>query len=91
MKEHISKGGDLIMQPVYSVNVMDLTKDDILSQFMVAPVIQSRQIINVEKKRVGGHAVILDCDEQRALAIIAVIRMKYGKNEFRCYKGMKRI
>ena len=83
--------GEIIMQPVYSINVMDLTKDDILSQFMIAPVIQSRQIINVEKKRVDGHAVVLNCDETRALAIIAVIRMKYGQNEFRCYKGSKRV
>lgn len=82
--------GDEIMT-VYSVNVMDMTKDDILSTFMIAPVIQSRQIVNIEKNRVDGHAVVLDCPEERANAIIEVIRMKYGKNEFRCYAGKKRV
>jgi hypothetical protein len=79
------------MLPVYSINVMDMSKDDILSTFMIAPVIKSRQLVNVEKGRVDGYAVVLECDETRAKAICDVIRMKYGKNEFRCYKGMKRI
>lgn len=76
---------------VYSINVMDLTKDDILSTYMIAPVIQSRQLVNVEPSRVDGHAVVLDCPEERALAIIEVIRKKYGKNKFRCYAGKKRV
>jgi hypothetical protein len=76
---------------VYSVNVMDMTKDDILSTFMIAPVIRSRQTIEVEKGRIDGYAVVLDCPEERAKAIIEVIRMKYGKNEFRCYAGKKRV
>jgi len=76
---------------VYSVNVMDLTKDDILTTFMIAPVIKSRQLVDVEKGRVDGTAVILDCPEERAKAIVEVIRNKYGKNEFRCYAGKKRV
>jgi hypothetical protein len=79
------------MSKVYSVNVMDMTKDDILSTFMIAPVIRSRQIIEAEKGRIGGMAVVLDCPEERARAIIEVIRSKYGKNEFRCYEGKKRV
>ena len=79
------------MSKVYSVNVMDMTKDDILSTFMIAPVIRSKQIIETEKGRIDGMAVILDCPEERARAIIEVIRRKYGKNEFRCYEGKKRV
>ena len=79
------------MQPIYSINVTDMTKDDILSTFMIAPVIQSRQLVDREKGRIDSMAVVLECDETRAKAIVDVIRMKYGKNEFRCYKGMKRI
>jgi hypothetical protein len=74
-----------------SINVMDMSKDDILSTFMIAPVIQSQQLFNAEPKRADGMSVILDCPEERALAIVGVIRMKYGKNEFRCYEGKKRI
>ena len=75
----------------YSINVFDLTKDDILSTFMIAPVVQSKILIDVEKGRIDGKAVLLECPDERALAIIEIIRKKYGKNEFRCYDGKKRI
>lgn len=75
----------------YSINVMDMTKDGILSSFMIAPVIKSRTLYNAEPGRVDGMAVILECPEERAKAIIEVIRMKFGKNEFRCYYGKKRV
>lgn len=75
----------------YSINVTDMSKDDILSQFMIAPVIKSRTLYNAEPKRVDGIAVVLECPEERAKAIIEVIRKKYGKNEFRCYAGKKRV
>ena len=82
-------GGILIMQ--YSINVMDMTKDGILSSFMIAPVIKSRTLYNAEPGRVDGTAVILECPDERSKAIIECIRMKYGKNEFRCYYGKKRV
>ena len=84
-----NEGGILIMQ--YSINVMDMTKDDILSSFMIAPAIKSRLLYNAEPGRVDGTAVILECPDERSKAIIECIRMKYGKNEFRCYYGKKRV
>ena len=75
----------------YSINVMDMTKDGILSSFMIAPVIKSRTLYNAEPGRVDGMAVILECPDERSKAIIECIRMKYGKNEFRCYYGKKRV
>lgn len=75
----------------YSVNVTDMSKDNILSTFMIAPVTQSKILVTVEKGRVDGTAVVLDCPEERAKAIIEIIRKKYGKNEFRCYAGTKRV
>ena len=75
----------------YSINVMDMTKDDILSTFMIAPVIKSRTLINAEPGRVDGTAVVLECPDDQSKAIIECIRMKYGKNEFRCYYGKKRV
>ena len=50
----------------YSINVMDMTKDGILSSFMIAPVIKSRTLYNAEPGRVDGMAVILECPEERA-------------------------
>ena len=75
----------------YSINVMDMTKDGILSSFMIAPVIKSRTLYNAKPGRVDGMAVILECPDERSKAIIECIRMKYGKNEFRCYYGKKRV
>jgi hypothetical protein len=79
------------MEKVISVNVCDMSKDPIVSQFLICPVIPSRQIININPSRLDEGAVILECDRERALAIVHVIRHKYGKNEFRCYDGKKRI
>lgn len=76
---------------MYSINVADMSKDEITSRFLIVPVIQSRQIVDNEPGRFDGGAVVLECDDARAKAIIDVIRIKYGKNEFRCYKGKKRI
>ena len=76
---------------MYSINVADMSKDPITSQFLIAPVIRSRQIVDNEPGRFDGGAVVLECDDERAKAIIDVIRMKYGKNEFRCYQGKKRV
>ena len=75
----------------YSINVMDMTKDGILSSFMIAPVIKSRTLYNAEPGRVDGTAVILECPDERSKAIIECIRMKYGIHSFRCYYGKKRV
>ena len=80
---------------IYAVNVTDMTKDTILSQFLLGPVLQGRQIIEAEKS-LDGQAVLLECDCQRAQAIVNLIRTRYGKNLFRFYtsktgKAWKRV
>jgi hypothetical protein len=77
--------------PQYSINVMDMSKDNTLSTLMIAPVVKSRILYNAEPGRLGGMAVILECPDERSKAIIECIRMRYGKNEFRCYYGEKRV
>lgn len=80
-----------LMKPI-SVNVSDLSRfDDFSLKILLQPVIKSKQIVNAEPERVDGHAVILDCDRERALAIVGVIRMKFSKSQLRCYDGKKRI
>lgn len=71
----------------YAVNIADATQDNILAQFLIAPVIQSKTIVEAERGRLDGSAVKLDCDEVRAKAVCEVIRLKYHRNKFRCYQS----
>jgi len=70
----------------YAVNIGDITGDTLLAQLLIAPVIQSKVIVDVERGRVDGKAVLLDTDEVRADAICQIVRVKYpDKSKMRCY------
>lgn len=81
---------------MYAINIADLTKDKdgVWAPFLIGPV--SGQAVEAEK-RFDGMALTLACDEERAQAIVEVIRLKYKKHEMRCYQsktgkgGWKRI
>lgn len=70
---------------MYAVNISDLTRDKLLGELLVAPVIPRRRIVTVKKGVVDGDAVLLECDDDQASAICEVIRRKWAKNLFRCY------
>ena len=72
---------------MFAVNIEDLTTDKTLAQFLFAPVLGSRQIVNAEKGMVDGSAVVLDCDDERAKGMIWLVRRKYSKNLFRIYES----
>ena len=58
-----------------AANIADLTRyDDIPRQCLVAPVVQSKQIIDTEPGRLDGAAVVFECDEARARAIVSLLR-----------------
>jgi len=71
---------------MYAINITDLEKDDIVANFLVMPAAHSRTIVRAEPSAADGHALVLDCDDEQAAAIVDVIRMKYPKNLFRCYR-----
>ena len=79
----------------YVINTGDMTKDPILGQFLIAPLIKNQQIVNCEPGQIDGGGVLLECDETRAQAVIDVLRLKYSQNKFRAYvakgKTWKRI
>lgn len=79
------------MPDQYSINIADLTKDAILGPILIAPVTPNRTIIDAEPGRMDGMAILLECDEERAKAIIDVIRIKHEKHDIRCYKNNERI
>jgi len=75
-----------------SVNVSDLSSvNDPMLAMLLSPVTKSRMVVNPQPKMIGGMAVVLDCERDRAKAIVEVIRMKYNKNKIRIYDGKKQI
>ena len=72
---------------MYAVNIADLTKDkdNVWAPFLIGPV--KGDVIEAEKGRFDGMALTLECNEERAKAIVEVIRLKYKKCEIRCYGG----
>lgn len=79
----------------YAVNLADLTRmPPVCSAILIGPV--RGEVQNINKRRIDATIVELDCDEERAEAIVGVIRVRYNRNELRCYKrgargGWKRI
>lgn len=79
----------------YAVNLADLMRmPPLAATFLIGPV--RGEVSNIDKRKVDATIVELDCDAERAEAIVAVIRVRYNRNELRCYKrgrrgGWKRI
>ena len=79
----------------YAINIGDLTRDEIIAHFLIAPV-ATDEIINANKKMLDEGAMVLGCNDERAEAILHVIRLKHPKNLMRVYysktgKGWKRV
>lgn len=75
---------------MYAVNLADLTAvDAIVSQMLIAPVL-SKTVVNAETDGAGAYTVdtsacVLDCDEERAKAIIHISRKRYKRHALRFY------
>lgn len=73
-----------------TINVADLsTMDTFVVGMMLSPVIPSRRVHELEKRRVDGYAVELECDEERAEAIVDVLRIK--NPGLRAYRNGKKM
>ena len=60
-----------------AVNVADISvqgPDALAIGILVAPVIRGKQTVNPQPRRADGMAVILECDDERARAIVDVLR-----------------
>lgn len=72
---------------MYAVNLADMTGNDLnrrMVAMLVAPVVG--EMVHIDRQRIDAVAVILNCEEERAQAIVEVIRLKLRKHELRCYK-----
>lgn len=73
----------------YAVNLADWVakKNDVGLNILLSPVTARRETVNAETKRFDGTAVFLECSEERADAIVKVIREKFDRNRMRCYRS----
>ena len=71
----------------YAVNACDLAAT---SSFALAMIVMaqapSRQIVDAEPSKVAGDAFILETEPEQAQALCQVIRVRYKRDELRCYE-----
>lgn len=84
----------------YAVNIADLTrwgKKPLSAPMMLLRPVLSEAWVDCEPKRFDGAAALFNCNEERASAIVSVLRMKIPKHLLRIYvrehgrKAWKRI
>jgi len=70
-----------------AVNISDCMyhEREVPTGFLIAPHLNG-QYIEAERT-LDGMAAILNCPEEQARAIVAVIRQKYHRNEWRFYES----
>lgn len=72
----------------YAVNLGDIvcqcSVDILMLNILLGQV--AGAVVQVGRERYDDVAVVLDCEEHRAIAIIDVIRRKFDKNALRCYR-----
>ena len=73
----------------YAVNLADITgrERQVMAGALIAPITPHRILLdNVESKGyIADVGLLMECDEDRAGAIVQVIRLKYKNYELRCY------
>jgi len=73
---------------MYAINLASLHAhcDTLALKMLVGPVLGDEpKTVECERGKMDGMGIVLDCDDERAEAIIYVIRKKYKRNELRCY------
>lgn len=74
---------------MYAVNMLDWLsfKDDIGISILLHPVTDARETVECEKGRTDGTGICLECDDERAAAIVEIARKKYKRHELRFYRS----
>jgi hypothetical protein len=69
------------------LSLADIGSAEPAACMLVAPVIRERKTVEVQRGRVDGVAVVLECDDDRARAIVQVLRTKYPNWRMRAWEG----
>lgn len=76
--------GAILRRFHYALNICDLAgvvrggpAAELVVPMLLAPVTKSRQIVRCERGRVDGDGILLECGDERAEAIIFVLRKRW--------------
>lgn len=69
----------------YAINICDCMGKDLIFQMLIDPVTSNKRRVTAEKDKMDGQALVLECDNERAEAIIDVIRLRFKKHQLRMY------
>lgn len=74
------------MYAIHMADLLVLQREHPIAAMLLADVITPQSAtIRVDGKRFDGIALTLDCGDERAAAIVEVLRMKFHKYIVRCY------
>jgi len=70
----------------YAINIADWAarKNDYGLAILLQPIV-NQCTVDAELRRGDGVAVTLECGEERAKAVVDIIRQRFKRYEFRCY------
>jgi len=76
----------------YAVNLADLSRSEMqfIAGILLGPVIKGRNCVDAEPGRADGAAVVLECEQERAEAIIDTLRTGFKARAWpkpRAYKS----
>lgn len=74
-----------------SVNLCDLMRDHLFSCMMIDPVTPGKRLVWIDDDRPDTQAIVMECDEERALAILDVARLRHARSQIRFYRGRVQI
>lgn len=76
---------------MYAINLADWMahKDDFGLSMLLQPVANPNPaaVVECEKNRLDGASVLLECEQDRAGAIVEIVRRKYKRHQLRIYES----
>jgi len=75
---------------MYAIQASDLLvilQKEAVLRALLKPLIADQHTVDVAPKLFDGCAVALNCDDERAAAVVGVIRLRYRRDQVRCYRS----
>jgi hypothetical protein len=75
---------------VYAIHLADLLlvlRDEFALRTLLKPLVENQHLVEVTPGMFDGVALVLNCDDERAAAVVKVIRLRYRRDQVRCYRS----
>lgn len=75
---------------MYAINLADWHKHRLdygIQILLLAVIDDDSRVVECERRRPDGVGVVLDCDDERAAAIVTIVRQRLKKHQLRFYKN----